>query len=648
MREVLKLIKKYRWSAIITPILVIIELGASIVVPMILSDLVDNGINKGDLDYIIRSGLLIIALAAISLVFAIISIRTGSKASHGFGAEVRKKMYEKINAFSFSNMDKFSTSSLLTRLTNDTERISQATMMTLRMAIRAPLMLVASAFMTFRINAELTFIVLGIVPVILIIAAILGRFVKPIFMQIQKRVDDINKVVQENIKGIRVIKTYTLEEQEKGKFHVKNTLLKQILVKVVILMNMLEPLFSLIVSTAAVIVLYLGGQLVIGGQMLQGDLIAFITYSTQILVAFLMLAGYFIFIMTSMASFTRIKDVIQTEPAIKEKDNPKTSFDNFNIEFKNVNFAYDIKPKDDEDNFRKIMLDDSLSKKEKKALLKEEKKRLKAKRKAEKKKLKQQKHKKNNCQDDNCEEEIEEVIADNTLKNINFKVNEGEALGIIGPTSSGKTTLVNLLLRFYDVNEGEVLIGDTNIKDYALKSINDNISLVQQKNTLLKGTIRENLLMGNPDATDEELEKILKVSQAYNFVSKYDDYLDHEVLTNGQNFSGGQKQRLTIARALLKDFNILVIDDSTSALDYNTESKLQDAINNINEIKNRDKDSLITKIIISQRINSVKNCDNILVLENGEITAHGKHEDLINTSAFYKDIFEEQGGRYEV
>lgn len=663
MKEVLKLLKKYKWYAIITPILVIFELGAAIIVPMILSNLIDDGINKGDFEYIKSSGLLIIGLATISVILAMLSIRLGAKSAHGLGSEIRKKMFKKINNFSFSNMDQFSTATLITRLTNDTERISQATMMTLRMAIRAPLMLIISAIMTFKINTKLTFVMLSAIPVILLVALILGKFVRPIFMQIQKRVDDINKVVQENVKGIRVIKTYTLEDEEKKKFNKKADLLKEILIKVVIVMNLMEPLFSLIVSATVVLGLYLGGKLVINGQMLQGDLVAFITYSMQILVAFLMLSGYFIFLFSSSASFTRIKEILTTEPNIKEKENPKKEIKNFNIEFKNVWFAYDKKKVEEENPIKKILNDDSLSKDEKKLALKETKKELKLKKKQEKLEKKEEKklNKLNNLnknnrknitknniksknKDDNKDEEEKDIKY--TLKNINFKIKEGESLGIIGPTGSGKTTIANLLLRFYDTSKGSIFIGDTEIKDYTLNTINQNISLIQQKASLLKGTIKENLLMAKPNATDDELIDMLKVAQSYDFVLEYDDFLDHEVLTNGQNFSGGQKQRLTIARALLKDFNILVIDDATSALDYNTERKLQEAINNINEIKNRDQNSKITKIIISQRINSVKNCDKILVLENGEITAQGKHKELVNTSKLYNEIFEEQGGRY--
>ena len=610
MKELFGLIKKYKWYAIITPLLVMIELGFSVMIPLILSDLVDNGINKSDPDYIISKGLLIIAFASIAVLIGIISVYTGSKAAHGFGREVRKRMYEKINNFSFSNIDSFSTSSLLTRLTSDVEKLSQGTMMTLRMLIRAPLMLMAAAFITMRINKELTLMVLATVPVITIIAIVLGKFVRPIFMQIQKKVDGINKVVQENIKGIRVIKTYTLEDKEKEKFDEKNISLKDTLVKAVVLMNLSEPLFSFVMSIAAVLVLYFGGKLVINDNMLQGDLIAFITYSMQILTAFLMMSWYFIFIMSSLASFKRINEVITTEPDVKEVDNPIKEFDNFNIEFKSVCFAYDARKPEEENSKKK---------------------------------------KKNKNKDKEIEVKEEKDLAPQyILSDISFKLKEGESLGIIGPTGSGKSTIANLLLRFYDIKEGEILIGDRNIKEYSLNSINENISLVQQKNTLFKGTIRENLLMGKENATEEELETILKASQAYDFVSEYSDYLDHEVLSNGQNFSGGQKQRLTIARALLKDFNILIIDDSTSALDYNTERKLQESITNINEIKNRDKNNKITKIFISQRVNSVKNCDNILVLESGNIAQYGKHNELIKTSGFYKEIFEEQGGSYDI
>ncbi len=652
MKEMFKLMKKYRWYALITPILVTIEVATAIVIPMILSSLINNGVNTGDMDYILRLGLIIIGFATISLIVAISSMFTGSKAAHGFGTEIRDKMYKKINNFSFANMDKFSTPTLLTRLTNDIEKISRATMMSLRMAIRAPLMLVSSAFMTFRINKELTFLVLAVVPFIIVIAGIVGRFVRPIFMRIQRKIDDINRVVQENIKGIRVIKTYTLEDEEIKKFGIKNEALKKIFVKVVFIMNLLEPLFSLIISAAAVLVLYFGGKLVVGGKMLQGDLIAFITYSMQILFAFLMLSGFFIHILSSTASFTRVREVLETEPSIKEKNNPLTEFKNFNVEFKDVCFAYDSKAEEQKNPIMAIMDNESLSEKEKKAKIKEIQKERKLKKKLEKEELKKNK-KLNKDKEENqeIEKDICEVYEENKtpmLKNINFKVNEGETLGIIGPTGSGKTTISNLLLRFYDIKKGEILIGGENIKEYSLNSINDNLSLVQQKNTLIKGTIRENLLMAKPNATDEEMENVLKIAQAYNFVSEYEDFIDHEVLTAGQNFSGGQKQRLTIARALLKDFNILIIDDSTSALDYNTERKLQEAIKDINKIKNRNSNSKITKIIISQRINSVKDCDNILVLENGMITAQGKHDDLVTTSDFYKEIFIEQGGSHEI
>ena len=645
MKELFKLIKKYKWYAIITPILVSIEVATAIFIPMVLSDLINNGVNTGDINYITRSGIIIIAFSLVSLAVGMLSIYTGSKAAHGFGNEIRDTMYKKINKFSFANMDKFSTATLLTRLTNDVGRISRATMMTLRMAVRAPLMLISSAIMTFRINAELTYYVLGIVPLIITIVLIVGKFVRPIFMKIQKKVDDINRVVRENVKGIREIKTYTLEDEEIKKFNIKNEALKKIFIKVVFIMNIMEPLFSLIISSASILVLYFGGKLVIGGNMLQGDLVAFMTYSMQILFSFLMLSGFFMQIMSSTASFTRVNEVLETEPAIKEKDNPLTHFNNFDIEFKNVSFAYDSHKKESKNPLIAIIEDESLSKKERKLKIKEAKKEIKENKKNEK--ITKKKNKNNESKENNNIEEDNINPEECFLKDINFKINEGETLGIIGPTGSGKTTISNLLLRFYDIKKGEIFIGGENIKDYSLNSINENISLVQQKNILLKGSIRENLLMAKPDATEEELINVLKVAQAYNFVSKYEDKIDHEVLTAGQNFSGGQKQRLTIARALLKDFNILIIDDSTSALDYSTERKLQKSLKDINKIKNRDKNHKITKIIISQRINSVKDCDNILVIEHGTITAQGKHNELVKTSNFYKEIFAEQEGAHE-
>lgn len=567
MKKLLPLMKKYMKFAVLSPILMILEVLADIIVPYLMSRIVDIGIQNRDIEYIVKIGLIMVASALLGMTFGIISAHCGATAGYGFAAEIREKTFKKVQDFSFANLDKFTVSSLITRLTNDCNTIGQVAMMSLRMAIRAPFLMIFALIMAFNINASLARIFMIVIPVTAIIIAIVLVKARPLFKKLQARVDRVNAIIQENLIGIRVVKSYNRQEHEEKRFKERNDSLKDTALQAISIIIFLMPVANLVIYSTIVAVLWFGGNQVIMGTMGRGELISFITYITQILMSLMMLSFFFMQLLRGSASVSRISEVLDTKSEIKEIDNPIKELKDGAISFNNVSFCYP-------------------GSKEK------------------------------------------------TLKNINFSVNTGEILGIIGSTGSSKSTLVQLIPRLYDVTEGAVTVGGIDVKNYNIKVLRDKVAFVLQKNILFSGTLRENMKWGNEKATDNEIIKALKQAQAWEFVSKYKDGLDHKVEQGGDNFSGGQKQRLSIARSLIKSPKVIILDDSTSAVDMTTDAKIQQAF--------KEEMGDVTTIIIAQRISSIQHADRIIVMNEGEIESIGNHEDLMHKSPIYKEIYNSQ------
>lgn len=567
MRKLLPFMKKYMKYAILCPILMILEVVADVVIPYLMSLIVDVGIADGDINYVIKVGSLMIFAALLGMTFGIISSHYGAKAGYGFGAEIRKEVYKKVQGFSFANLDEFSVSSLITRLTNDCNTLSQVAMMSLRMAVRAPFMMIFALIMALRINAKLATVFVVTIPVTVIALGLILKNARPLFLKMQSRVDRVNAIIQENLIGIRVVKSFNRQEHEEKRFKERNDSFRDTALKAISIIMFLMPVLTIVTFSTIIAVLWFGGRQVVAGSMGSGELISFITYITQILMSLMMLSFFFMQYLRGSASATRINEVLETDSEIKETENPIIKVQDGSIEFKNVSFAYPLS-------------------------------------------------------------------SEKSLSNVNLEIKSGETIGIIGSTGSSKSTLVQLLPRLYDATEGEVKVGGVNVKNYNIETLRDQVAFVLQKNVLFSGTIRSNMKWGNENATEEEIINALKQSQAWEFVSKYSDGLDHVVEQGGDNFSGGQKQRLTIARALLKSPKIIILDDSTSAVDMATDAKIQKSFKE--ELGN------ITTIIIAQRISSIQQADRIIVMNEGKIDALGRHNELMINSSVYKEIYESQ------
>ena len=574
MKEFLKFIGEYKKYTILTPLCMVGEVAMEIMIPFIMSKIVDNGIiNNAGLNYILKTGFLMIIVSFISLIFGTLGGFFSSKSAMGFAKNIRKELFEKIQDFSFSNVDKFSTASLITRITTDVVNVQNAFMMILRATTRAPLMFIGSIIMAISISPTLSYIFIFAIPVLSVALYLIIKISYPKFEIMLKKYDELNLTVQENLIGIRVVKSFVREDYENKKFENSANILRkaQILAEKIIILNM--PVMQIVVYSCILAVLWIGGKLVVAGNIEIGQLSSFLTYVMQLLMSLMMISGIFIMVIISRASRTRILEVINEKPDIEDSAK-NAKFKDGSVEFKNVSFSY-------------IDKKDTL-----------------------------------------------------VLKNINLKINSGETIGIIGSTGSGKSTLVQLLPRLYDVFNGTLYVGGNNVKNYKLDTLRNQIAMVLQKNLLFSGTIKENLLWGNESATDEEIINACKEAQAHDFVMSFPDGYNTYLGQGGVNVSGGQKQRLCIARALLKKPKILILDDSTSAVDTATESKIRKAF--------KEKMPDTTKIIIAQRILSVKEADKIVVMNNGEINGIGTHEELMGTNEIYKEIYySQQNGMME-
>lgn len=559
--------KRYMKYAILSPILMILEVLADIIIPYLMSKVVDIGIANRDINYIVRIGTIMVVVALLGMTFGILSSHAGATAGYGFSSEIRDETFAKVQSFSFANLGKFTVSSLITRLTNDCNTLGQVAMMSLRMAIRSPFMMIFALIMAFNMNSSLALIFGVVLPATAIIIFYVLRRARPLFRRMQTCVDAVNSTIQENLTGIRVVKSFNRQQFEDEKFRVRNDNLRDTALRAISIVIFLTPVVNMMIYSTIVAVLWFGGRQVVAGGMGSGELISFITYITQILMALMMLSMYFMQLMRGSASVTRILEVWDTFSEIAEDENPVKTIGDGSVEFDHVSFRYP-------------------------------------------------------------------ESSGNALEDINFSIESGEILGIIGSTGSSKSTLVQLIPRLYDVTEGSVRVGRVDVRKYGIKFLRDQVAFVLQKNVLFSGTIRENMQWGNENATDEEIIDALKQAQAWEFVRKYDDGLDHRVEQGGGNFSGGQKQRLTIARALVKRPKIVILDDSTSAVDMTTDARIQLAFKQ--ELKG------VTTIIITQRISSIKHADRILVMNEGRIESFGTHETLMSTSPIYREIYESQ------
>lgn len=562
--------KRFKVSALVAPLLIMGEVLLEVLIPLIMARIIDVGISNHDVGYVVKYGLIMILAALASLGFGVFAGKYAAVASVGFARNIRRRLFNKIQDFSFGNVDKFSTSSLITRLTTDVTNTQNTFQMIIRMCIRSPFMFVSAIIMSFYINSKMALIFLAAIPLIAIPAAIIMKKAFPRFQEMMKNYDLLNGTVQENLIGIRAVKAFVREKDEIERFKIAANAVRTTQVKAEKLVILNMPIMQLVMYLSIIAILWFGGNFIIAGSMQVGELISFITYLTQILMSLMMISMIFVMLVISKASMSRIVEVLDEEVDIKsaEKSKAVSSVKDGSIKFENVSFSYD--------------------KQESTAV----------------------------------------------LRNINVDIKSGMTVGIVGGTGSSKTTFVQLIPRLYDVLSGKVEVGGVNVKDYELETLRNSVAMVLQKNVLFSGTIKENLKWGNENATDEEIIAACKAASAHDFVSSFPDGYETELGQGGVNLSGGQKQRLCIARALLKQPKILILDDSTSAVDTATDAAIR---KNLASTLNN-----TTKIIIAQRISSIQDADVIYVLDEGEIVDFGNHEKLLETCEIYKEVYESQ------
>ncbi len=573
LKRLLKCVKGYWFYTITTPLLVLAEVLMSVLIPYKMADLIDKGVEAGNMEVIKQTGMVLLLFAVISMIFGILSGVFSAIASCGFATNVRHDMYYKIQTFSFSNVDKFSTAGLVTRMTSDVTRLQFAFNMAMRMAARAPANMIFALIMSFRINRRLPLIFMAVLPFLGFGLGFIMFKAMPLFKKVFESYDDVNRVVQENVRGIRVVKSFVREEHEKEKFAGVAGTLKNLSVRAERIVAINAPIMNISMYICSLGVCWLGAKLIVGGEMTTGQLMSIMNYILQILLSLMMISMIFLNMTQAKAAGDRVVEVLNEVPDIRNCEDPVMELKDGSIRFENVSFAYG----DGKD----------------------------------------------------C------------LKDVNFEIKSGETIGIIGGTGTGKTSLVQLIPRLYDVRSGAVYVGGDNVKDIDLTVLRHGVAMVLQKNLLFSGTIRSNMLWGKTDATDEEIWTALRLAQADSFVRALPLGLDSPIEQGGSNVSGGQKQRLCIARALLTDPKILILDDSTSAVDTATEAGIRKGF--------REFMPQVTKLIIAQRISSVKDADKIIVIEDGEINGIGTHEELLASNRIYQEVYESQtkGGDFD-
>lgn len=574
VRKLLRSVREYKISSLLAPLFVTCEVILEVIIPMLMANLIDFGIEAGNMQYILKMGLALIICCIVSLTFGALSGKYAAVASAGFAKNLREDMYNKVQEYSFSNIDKFSTASIVTRLTTDITNIQNAYMMAIRVAVRCPIMLIFALFMAFQINSHLAPIFVIAIPILAVGLVIIISNAKRIFERVFRTYDKLNNVVQENLHGIRVVKSFVREDHETEKFCSVSKEIYQDFSKAEKILAFNAPLMQFCAYGCMLLISWLGAKLIVASGnnpavgMTTGDLTSMFSYTMQILMSLMMFSMVFVMITISYASMERAEEILDEKSDLHNPENPVYEVKDGSIEFDHVNFAYGK-------NADKLCLD-----------------------------------------------------------NVNLKIPSGSTVGIIGGTGSSKSTLVQLIPRLYDATEGSVKVGGRDVREYDIESLREEVAMVLQKNVLFSGTIKDNLRWGKEDATDEEMRHVCQLAQADEFIQTFPDGYDTYIEQGGTNVSGGQKQRLCIARALLKKPKILILDDSTSAVDTKTDALIRTAFRE--EIPNT------TKIIIAQRISSVEDADLILVLDDGKINGMGTHQELLANNEIYREVYESQ------
>ena len=568
IRTLLHEVKEYKKASFATPVFMILEVIMEMIIPYLMASIIDDGVNKGDIGHIYRVGGIMIVAAAMGLLAGLLGGRYGAKASTGFAKNLREAMFNHIQTFSFSSIDKFSTAGLVTRLTTDVTNVQNAYQMCLRMLMRAPASLICAMAMAFFINRRLASVYLVAVMILGVVLMFIISHATRYFQQAFPKYDALNESVQENVSAIRVVKAYVREEEETRKFKKASENIYRIFVKAENNLVYNAPIMQLTVYTCILLISWLGAKMIVSSTLTTGELMSLLAYCMNILMNLMMLSMVFVMISMSMASVRRISEVLNEVSDIQNPDHPVTEVKDGSITFSHVNFSY----KKDND--------------------------------------------------------------EPVLKDINLDIHSGETIGIIGGTGSAKTSLVNLISRLYDVTDGEVRVGGCNVKDYDMEALRNQVSVVLQNNVLFSGTILENLRWGNLNATEEECVNVCRLACADEFIQRFPMKYETHIEQGGNNVSGGQKQRLCIARALLKKPKILILDDSTSAVDTATDAKIRRAF--------REEIPDTTKLIIAQRISSVQDADRIIVMDEGRVHGFGTHEELLETNEIYREVYESQ------
>ena len=568
IKTLAKSIREYKLPSILAPVFVTLEVIMEVILPFLMATLIDDGVNKGDMNYIVKTGLILAAVAFAALIFGIFSGKFAAKASAGFAKNLRHDLFYKIQDYSFLNIDKFSTSSLVTRLTTDITNIQNSYQMIIRVAVRAPFMMIFAMIMSFSINAELSLVFVAFIPFIALALGLVIKYAHPVFKRVFKTYDKLNNIVQENLHGIRVVKSFVREEHEVRKFgDISGEIYRDFSkAEKIVAFNM--PVMQISVYGCILVIAWIASHQIVGGILTTGELVSMMTYVFQILMSLMFLSMIMVMVVLSKASGDRVAEVLNEVPDLKNNEKALKEVKDGSIVFDNVSFSY---AKD----MNKL-----------------------------------------------C------------LKDVNLKIKSGETIGIIGGTGSSKSSLVQLIPRLYDATEGTVYVGGENVKDYDIETIRDSVAMVLQKNVLFSGTIKENLRWGDPQATDEDIARVCRLAQADEFIEKMPDKYDTYIEQGGTNVSGGQRQRLCIARALLKKPKILILDDSTSAVDTKTDKLIRKAF--LEEIPDT------TKIIIAQRISSIEDADKIIVMDKGCICDFGTHEELIRNNEIYREVYNSQ------
>ncbi len=573
-RKLLRSVREYKRESILTPLLVVMEVFMEVLIPLLMANIIDIGIMESDMGYIVKTGALLVLLAMVALVFGAKAGNLGAVASAGYAKNLRHDIFYKIQDFSFGNIDHFSTSGLVTRLTTDITNVQMAYMFTIRLLVRAPIMIVLSLIMTLTINVKVAVMILITIPILGGTLIFIAKKAHPHFIKVFDEYDILNNTVQENVNAARVVKAYVRADYENEKFGKISTIVYNLFTRAEKIVAWNNPVMMFTMYVVVLVMVYIGGEDIVFGRMQTGELTSVIVYALQILMSLMMVSFVFVMIMIAEASSDRIKEVLDEVPEMEDGADALTEVANGDIDFENVSFSYGGEG------------------------------------------------------------------GNLSLKDVNLHIKSGQIVGIIGGTGSAKSTLVQLIPRLYDVTKGAVKVGGHDVRDYSLKALRDQVSVVLQKNVLFTGTISDNIRWGDENASDEEVQRVCKLAQADSFIQEFPGKYNTMIVEGGNNVSGGQKQRLCIARALLKKPKILILDDSTSAVDTRTDALIRQAF--------REEIPDTTKIIIAQRISSVEDADVIIVMDDGKINGIGTSEELLRTNEIYREVYESQvkGGAY--